>query len=376
MNKNTKILFFYQSGRKDKLKSQEPYAEEMFYGYQYFKNKKYNVEIIEFSEYKKILNKIYYFVFERNFRNIIKLPVYWSFLTNNKNVNKLISSDYAVFSNNRVGFAALPIITIAKLLRKKPLTLCFVMGLFSRKPKYKILRPIQKILLIYFLKNFDKLIFLSKSEYEYASINFEKYKSNFHILPFAVDLKIWKKNVNLEKKKQILFVGNDGFRDYNFAKQLANQLTEHKFVFVTQQIDKKDVLYNSNIYPGSWAQNSLSDNELASLYNESYITIVPLKNSLQPSGQSVTLQSIACGTPVLISKTDGFWDSENFKNKENLVLIDKNNIENWKDEISNLLENKGLHKKIQENGIKLIKELYDLESFSNKIEEILGISDD
>ena len=150
MNKNTKILFFYQSGRKDKLKSQEPYAEEMFYGYQYFKNKKYNVEIIEFSEYKKILNKIYYFVFERNFRNIIKLPVYWSFLTNNKNVNKLISSDYAVFSNNRVGFAALPIITIAKLLRKKPLTLCFVMGLFSRKPKYKILRPIQKILLIYF----------------------------------------------------------------------------------------------------------------------------------------------------------------------------------------------------------------------------------
>ena len=58
------------------------------------------------------------------------------------------------------------------------------------------------------------------------------------------------------------------------------------------------------------------------------------------------------------------------------MLIDKNNIENWKDEISNLLENKGLHKKIQENGIKLIKELYDLESFSNKIEEILGISDD
>lgn len=376
MNKNTKILFFYQSGRKDKLKSQEPYAEEMFYGYQYFKNKKYNVEIIEFSEYKKFLNKIYYFVFERNFRNIIKLPVYWSFLTNNKNVNKLISSDYAVFSNNRVGFAALPIITIAKLLRKKPVTLCFVMGLFSRKPKYKILRPIQKILLIYFLKNFDKLIFLSKSEYEYASISFEKYKSNFHIQPFAVDLKIWKKNANLDKKKQILFVGNDGFRDYNFAKQLANQLTEHRFIFVTQQIDKKDILYNSNIYHGSWAQNSLSDNELASLYNESYLTIVPLKNSLQPSGQSVTLQSIACGTPVLISKTDGFWDSENFKNKENLVLIDKNNIENWEDEISNLLENKDLYKKIQENGIKLIKEFYDLESFSNKIEEILGISDD
>ena len=38
---------------------------------------------------------------------------------------------------------------------------------------------------------------------------------------------------------------------------------------------------------------------------ESKITIIPLKNTLQPSGQSVALQSMANGTPVLISKTDG-----------------------------------------------------------------------
>ena len=40
------------------------------------------------------------------------------------------------------------------------------------------------------------------------------------------------------------------------------------------------------------------------------MTIIPLKNSIQPSGQSVALQSMACGTPVVITETFGFWDKK------------------------------------------------------------------
>ena len=49
-----------------------------------------------------------------------------------------------------------------------------------------------------------------------------------------------------------------------------------------------------------------------------------MKESLQPSGQSVALQSIACGTPVLITKTGGFWDNKNFKDKDNIFFAMKN----------------------------------------------------
>ena len=52
------------------------------------------------------------------------------------------------------------------------------------------------------------------------------------------------------------------------------------------------------------------------VYKKSGLTIIPLKNSYQPSGQSVTLQSMAVGTPVMITKTDGFWDLNSFANNK------------------------------------------------------------
>ena len=119
------------------------------------------------------------------------------------------------------------------------------------------------------------------------------------------------------------------------------------FIFVSQQISKSSLSGNSKVYNGSWGENSISDSELSDLYNESYMTIVPLKNSLQPSGQSVTLQSMACGTPVIISKTEGFWDNENLNHNENIVFTNEN------------------------NGLNTIKTKYDLNKFSQLIEKIL-----
>ena len=51
---------------------------------------------------------------------------------------------------------------------------------------------------------------------------------------------------------------------------------------------------NSKLIKGSWGEPGVSDLELRDLYRNAKVTIVPLKNSLQPSGQSVTLQSMSC----------------------------------------------------------------------------------
>ena len=49
------------------------------------------------------------------------------------------------------------------------------------------------------------------------------------------------------------------------------------------------------------------------LYDRSRIVILPLINSFQPSGQSVTLQSLSMGLPTLITKTKGFGTTKNSK---------------------------------------------------------------
>ena len=371
MKTKNKILFIYQNGRKEKIESNVPYAKEMFYGYHYFNENDYQAEIIEFETNKGLLNKLFINLIEKKLRNGLKLPVYWSFLTNKKNFQKLKSTNYAVFSNNRVGFSSLIIIYLLKLINKKPKTLCFVMGLFSRHPKYKLFLPIQNFLLKFFVNNLDKLIFLSRAEYEFACNKYPKNKESFFVLPFSVDLSIWNIQKDVKKKKQILFVGNDGFRDFKFAEKLANKFKNINFVFVSQEINNSNLNENSVVFSGSWGKNSLNDVELSKLYNESFLTIVPLKNSLQPSGQSVTLQSLACGTPVLITKTDGFWDEENFINNENIIFLEENSIDLWQDQILNLFENENKYNRLRKNGLNLVETNYDLNIFSELVEKIL-----
>ena len=65
-------------------------------------------------------------------------------------------------------------------------------------------------------------------------------------------------------------------------------------------------------YEGMWWNNKLSDDAIK-ICTKAYLTIIPLNNTLQPSGQSVALQSMSVGTPVLITKTIGFWDKTNMK---------------------------------------------------------------
>ena len=95
-------------------------------------------------------------------------------------------------------------------------------------------------------------------------------------------------------------------------------------------------------------------------YANALVTILPLHDTYQPSGQSVTLQSMALGTPVIITETEGFWDINNFENKENIVFVENNDIKNWISEIKNLIINEKLRNNISKIRSTLLK------NFTNK----------
>ena len=42
--------------------------------------------------------------------------------------------------------------------------------------------------------------------------------------------------------------------------------------------------------------------------------------------------------PVLITDTVGFWDKEKFKDKNNIWFLENNNLQNWCDNISYLMD--------------------------------------
>ena len=180
------------------------------------------------------------------------------------------------------------------------------------------------------------------------------------------------KKYNPNSNDYILFIGNDGNRDFNKLIDISNNLSNIKIKIVTNQnISQKIKNNNTEVIYGDWNSSALTDLELKNLYENAVLTFLPLKETFQPSGQSVTLQSMSLGVPVMITKTKGFWDLENFKHKENIYFVESNNTEDWSKHIYSVISNSELLENLSRNSIDTVNRLYNQEMFFEKLENLI-----
>ena len=371
MKSNKKITYFFLNGRLKRINGEISYPVEMFYGYQYLKSKFLNVSIIESRPTAVrtfIQNNI-----EHRIGHILKIPILFSYFTSIKNYLITRNSDILIFSNHRALISTYPMLLVNKLFGKSHISIVFFMGLLNKFPNNATLYKFK----IYFVKNIlsfcNKIYFLNKSELSKAKILFPESESIFEYYPFSVDLDFWK-NKNQIKSNDVLFIGNDGQRDYDLVINIVNKLSETSFTIISKFIDKNKITNrNCKIIEGSWDDNLLSDLEILDLYNKSRITIIPLKDSLQPSGQSVALQSMACGTPVIISKTKGFWDNENLIENKNIFFISNNNLNDWIDKINLVLNySDEKYNSFSDSCESIIKQRYSIDNINLKLESFIN----
>ena len=277
----------------------------------------------------------------------------------------LNSSKKIVYTSDALFLSLLPVLFLNKVLKRRNENFVITMGLFGKQSTNFLKSIFNFIYQRIFLYSADKFIFLGYGEYEFVKNNFSKYKSKFEYLPFCVDTKFWSMSKN-EKKEGILFVGNDGKRDYNFLIKLSQHLPELNFTVITNQ----ELNFNtSNVryIKGNWSDQLISDESLREIYSKSKLTIIPIKNSYQPSGQSVTLQAMSCGRSVVISKTEGFWDTKNFKNEEHLFFVEKNDLSGWINELDKIYNNDEIIEQIEHAGKVLVESSFTLKEFENKL---------
>ena len=137
---------------------------------------------------------------------------------------------------------------------------------------------------------------------------------------FGVDCNFWINDFLLDIDGYVLSVGNDAMRDFEVLIEAA-KFIERKVVIVTNRIINVIIPNNVFILRGSWQSQGISDEELRKMYCKAFCVVVPLKESYQPSGQSVTLQAMSCSKPVVLTKTIGLWDTDNLQHAENLLFV-------------------------------------------------------
>lgn len=191
-----------------------------------------------------------------------------------------------------------------------------------------------------FFKRIDCLFFISKNEKLFYDTNYPEFSQKFKYVPFSIDLNFWHHENNEIERNKILFLGNDSKRDYIFLEKLVREMPQKKFLVISsnKNLNFKDCLNVEHIN-SNYENQILSHIELKKLMSSAFVSIIPITNSLQPSGQSVALQSMAMEIPVMITRTDGFWDDDNLINDENIILLEENNADIWKNNIEKLEKN-------------------------------------
>lgn len=366
-----KITYVFIGGRKENFINSTIEAFDFYYGIQMFSKKKAIIEILEFSERKSYFYKFLYKV-EYYASKLLSLPINFFKLTSIKNFRTLFNSDQIILVSETTGLAALPMLFVIKLFRNPSVSL-FVMGLFSKKINYSSLEFLHKLFIKILILPIDNLFFLGKGELNLAKKNKVK-KTNYYFLPFCIDTKFWDSpKIQNIKKNQILFVGNDGNRDYVLLKKIAQELQHYNFIFVTSRINEEDFnLKNVQILNGNWGSDLLTDSQLRQIYAESLFTIIPLKENTQPSGQSVALQSMCSGTPVMMSSTDGFWDKDLFEHNEDIFFIYDNSHKEWVEQIERLYNDDKLINKLSLNGKKKVDDNYNLKQLKQYLTNYLS----
>lgn len=377
---SNKILYAFGSGRSNRIEVENIKSTEFFYSYFYLKNKYPLTDLIEMKEEipQKEISYKFLLIIDKVLRKLTNLPFYFNLIITKNNFIKLFAADKIIATNDRIGLSILPMVLVSKIFQKSDLFI-IVMGLFSKRKQNFIVSFLQKVMINILLTTSNKLFFLGDGEYKDACKLYPNKKHKFIFTPFCVDTNFWKsknEGYNINSRNSVLFIGNDGNRDYDLVLEIASTLNEVNFIFITNYAyDLNNIPQNVKLIQGSWNQNILSDEEILNYYLESKITILPIKDTFQPSGQSVSLQSMSLGTPVMITNTKGFWDRSNFTHNENIFFVENNMKELWTSNLKEILNNNLLLEKLSINSINTVNEHYSQEVFDKTLEEYIGLND-
>ena len=220
---------------------------------------------------------------------------------------------------------------------------------------------------INYITNKLDLVTISKSEQNFLENKFNK---SIYYLPFGVDLSFWiPSKRNKTNEKFVLSIGNDRHRDWEtlinaWCLEFPNLkiITNHKI-----KSNKKNIkILNSN-----WNIKTISDQEILKLYNLCDFVIIPLKNTIQPSGQSVCLQAMACNKIVIMSEIDGIWDKNNLIDNKHLVYVKPMNVNALRDKIKDILLNKKKFMEMNKVSRSNVNKHFSVKKFSKIFENYL-----
>jgi len=354
--KQKKICFIYKAGRKSKNKKTKNFPTEFYYGYYELQKKGYNVSYLEDIEigmawplrfWARWIHKLTPILFHLPFG--VALHSVFS-----DGLRKLNCYDICIATTNTNGLA-LALLKAAGILKPK---LFFIsMGLVSQSLSPVVVNAYRIIL------NRCHLISLSKEETQFLQRKLNR-KNIFHV-PFGVDVKFWSPSIPNYAREYVLAIGNDMARDWMTLVRAWR--ADFPLLKIVTNLPVPSHPSNVEVISGDWRRKTLADEAVRDLYQGARFVVVPLRQTVQPSGQSVSLQAMACGRPVILSDIQGIWDRNLMRDGATVLLTPPGDVDTLANKVELLLSDRVLEDRLASLGRAMIEKNLNVDAMAEKI---------
>ena len=358
-----RVLFLYSGGRgaKQTLVESGQAPSEFFYGYWELQRAGCEVDFVDVTEKtvasmsSRFLNVFYYRWQMLPCRATGDLLVLLYRL-----VSRINDYDVVVGTTSGIGFC-LEILRAMHCIKRPVVTIhCRILNY--------VYNPPTKIFTRYLLQRSHSQVF-GVGEFEGMRKIYSLDQDQIGLNEFGVDRAFWYPEYPPQKDNYILSVGNCGRRDYDILSRVAQNVSA-SFKVLTD-VPPDNVPDNVELIRGRLhSEYEIPDLELRELYRRAAVVYVPLMESLQPSGQSVTLQAMACGAPVVLTETAGIWNRSLLRNHYNCRLVPVGDVADATSAICNLIENTEGSRELTRAASETVRDHWDIRQFANRVYQL------
>ena len=215
----------------------------------------------------------------------------------------------------------------------------------------------------------DHLFFMGEADRQEAVRRYAIPLDKTSLFRFGVDTDFWSPTDLDRQEEGVLSVGSDSKRDY--ATLLAASINAQMQILTRLAVQIPSNRPNVHLLSGNFYGSPITDSVLRDLYQRAEVVVVPIRDVFQPSGQSVTLQAMACGKPVVLSRTKGLWDPETLISGENCILVPPHDPAALGEAVNRLLNDGPLRQRIGAAARETVVEKFGLDRMNRCLEHMI-----
>lgn len=330
------FAYLLKSGRKERLANNTAHGPtEFFFGYPQLRESGLDVDLWQDNDFglDKSPSRLWRAVNHLAWV-VLGLPLWATYRLARRDTRTILKRyDAVLVTTNSFGIA-LALLKCLGLFR--PRLIFIAMGLVDfATPK--------RILLMYrMVFRHVPLLSLGRPEVEYLKDRLPGVTIDY--LPFGVDSRFWRPAgtppATAPASPYVLSIGNDRHRDYATLLRAWKQDYPALKIVTKRPIPATSIPTNVAVISGDWHQQTLSDEQVRDLMRGALFVVLPILDTIQPSGQSACLQAMACGKAVVLSDIKGLWDRDIMRNDVNCILVPPGEPDALSSAIAQLLDSR------------------------------------